>query len=100
LSYGWQRRPELALTVSRDPSLIMLDEPTAGIDVEATRAFVPLIRKVTEGKTLIIIEHDMDVVYNLADRITVLNNGEVLTTGSMDEIRANEEVQKAYLGRK
>jgi branched-chain amino acid transport system ATP-binding protein len=100
LSYGWQRRLEVALTLALDPKLILLDEPTAGVDVKETRGFVQFIKEVTVGKTLIMIEHDMDVVFNLADRITVLNQGQVLTTGTLDEIRQSEEVQRAYAGRK
>jgi len=99
LSYGRQRQLELALTQARDPVLMMLDEPTAGLDVEETREFVELIKEVTEGKTLVIVEHDMDVVFGLADRITVLNYGKILITGPLDEIQDNEEVRKAYLGR-
>jgi branched-chain amino acid transport system ATP-binding protein len=100
LSYGRQRHLELALTIARDPSLILLDEPTAGLNTEETRNAVHLIRQVTDGRTLIMVEHDMEVVFNLADRITVLNAGELLATGSPKEIRDNEEVKKAYLGRK
>jgi branched-chain amino acid transport system ATP-binding protein len=100
LSYGRQRHLELALTVARDPVLIMLDEPTAGLNSEETRNAVQLIKQVTDGKTLAMVEHDMEVVFNLADRITVLNNGKILATGSPDEIRENVEVKKAYLGRK
>jgi branched-chain amino acid transport system ATP-binding protein len=100
LSYGRQRHLELALTVARDPVLIMLDEPTAGLNSEESRNAVRLIREITEGKTLIMVEHDMDVVFNLADRITVLNNGRILATGTPDDIRENEEVKRAYLGKK
>lgn len=100
LSYGRQRQLELALTVARDPLLIMLDEPTAGLSSEETRRAVPFIKQITEGKTLVIVEHDMDVVFNLADRITVLNDGRVLATGSPDEIRRNSDVINAYLGRR
>jgi len=100
LSYGRQRHLELALTVVRDPVLIMLDEPTAGLNSDETRNAIQLIKQATEGKTLILVEHDMDVVFNISDRITVLNNGEVLATGTPHEIRQNEEVKKAYLGRK
>ncbi len=99
MSYGMQRQLELALTLARDPLLILLDEPTAGLNAEETRSIVPLIRKVIQGKTLVIVEHDMEVVFNLADRITVLNYGQVLATGTPDEIRGSEEVKKAYLGR-
>ena len=100
LSYGRQRHLELALTVVRDPVLIMLDEPTAGLNSDETRNAIQLIKQATEGKTLILVEHDMDVVFNISDRITVLNNGEVLAVGTPHEIRQNEEVKKAYLGRK
>jgi branched-chain amino acid transport system ATP-binding protein len=99
MSYGKQRQLELALTLARDPVLVLLDEPTAGLNAEETRSFVPLIRKVMQGKTLVIVEHDMDVVFNLANRITVLNYGRVLATGTPGEIRESEEVKKAYLGR-
>jgi branched-chain amino acid transport system ATP-binding protein len=100
LSYGWQRRLEMSLTLALDPVLILLDEPTAGIDVKETLTFVEFMKEATEGKTLVIVEHDMDVVFNIADRVTVLNNGEVLVSGTLNEIRENEEVQKAYAGRK
>jgi branched-chain amino acid transport system ATP-binding protein len=100
LSYGKQRHLELALTMARDPVLIMLDEPTAGLNSEDTWDAIRLIRELTEGKTLIMVEHDMDVVFNLADRVTVLGYGQILATGTPDEIQAHEEVQKAYLGRK
>ena len=99
MSYGMQRQLEIALTLARDPVLILLDEPTAGLNAEETRSLVPLIRKIIQGKTLVIVEHDMEVVFNLADRITVLNYGQVLATGTPDEIRGSEEVKKAYLGR-
>jgi branched-chain amino acid transport system ATP-binding protein len=100
LSYGKQRHLELALTMARDPILIMLDEPTAGLNSEETRNAVDLIRRLTEGRTLLMVEHDMDVVFKLADRITVLSYGRILATGAPDVIRSNEEVKKAYLGRK
>lgn len=100
LSYGWQRRLEVSLTLALDPVLILLDEPTAGVDVKETRTFVEFMKEATEGKTLVLVEHDMDVVFNIADRVTVLNNGTVLATGALNEIRENEEVQKAYAGRK
>jgi branched-chain amino acid transport system ATP-binding protein len=100
LSYGVQRQLELALTLALDPVLIMLDEPTAGLNAEETHRVVKLIKEVTEGKTLMIVEHDMEVVFSLADQITVLNYGQILATGAPQEIRENEEVQKAYLGKK
>ena len=100
LSYGGQRELEIALTVATRPDLVMLDEPTAGLNSEDTRRAVALIRQVTEGRTLVMVEHDMEVVFNLADRISVIYYGRVLATGTPDEIRTNEEVKRAYLGRK
>jgi branched-chain amino acid transport system ATP-binding protein len=100
LSYGKQRHLELALTMAREPVLVMLDEPTAGLNSEETRKAVQLIRQLAEGRTLVMVEHDMEVVFNLADRITVLDNGQILATGPPNEIRENEKVKKAYLGRK
>jgi branched-chain amino acid transport system ATP-binding protein len=100
LSYGMQRHLEMALTMAREPTLVMLDEPTAGLNSDETRDAVRLIRQLTEGKTLLMVEHDMEVVFNLADRITVLSYGRVLVTGTVDEIRNNEEVKKVYLGRR
>ena len=100
LSYGEQRELEIALTVAVRPDLILLDEPTAGLNTEETRKAIGLIRRVTDGKTLVMVEHDMEVVFTLADRISVLHYGEVLATGPPDEIRSNEQVQRAYLGRR
>ena len=100
LSYGRQRHLELALTIARDPALVLLDEPTAGLNTEETKNVVQLIKQVTKGRALLIVEHDMEVVFSLADRITVLNAGAVLVTGTLSEIQGNEEVKKAYLGRK
>lgn len=98
LSYGKHRSLEVGMAVSTDPELVMLDEPTAGMSREETRNTVSLIRKLTEGRTMVIIEHDMDVVFSLADRITVLHHGEILATGTPQEIRDNPEVRSAYLG--
>lgn len=98
LSYGEQREIEIALTLGLNPKLIMLDEPTAGLNKIDTARVIDLIRRVTADKTLIIVEHDMNVVFNLADRITVLYYGEILQTGTKQEIRNSEKVKKAYLG--
>ena len=76
----------------------MLDEPTAGMSHSETDYIVDLIRKVTENKTLVMVEHDMGVVFGLADRISVLVYGEVIATGRPEEVRANPRVQEAYLG--
>ena len=98
LAYGGQRALEIALTVASDPALILLDEPTAGMSVDETREAIKLIGSVTQGKTLVIIEHDMEVIFNLADIITVIQYGEVLATGAPEEIRRDPRVKEAYLG--
>jgi len=98
LSYGKSRSLEISMALATDPNLVMLDEPTAGMSVDETHTAVELIRKLTEGKTMVIIEHDMDVVFSLADRITVLHLGAILATGKPDEIRDNQAVKDAYLG--
>jgi len=100
LSYGQQRALELGLTMATSPELILLDEPTAGMSTEETREAVRLIDRVTKGKTLIVIEHDMDVVFSISDRVTVLYYGKILATGTPEEIREDQEVKKAYLGSK
>ena len=98
LSYGKHRSLEVAMALSTEPELVMLDEPTAGMSKEETHYAIELIRRLTEGRTMLIIEHDMDVVFSLADRITVLHLGRVLATGSPQEIRENQQVKDAYLG--
>jgi branched-chain amino acid transport system ATP-binding protein len=98
LSYGKHRALEISLALATEPDLIMLDEPTAGMSRDETHTAVDLVRRLTEGKTVVIIEHDMDVVFSLADRITVLHRGEILATGAPEEIRRNQTVKDAYLG--
>ena len=98
LSYGKHRSLEISLALATDPDLVMLDEPTAGMSRDETHYAVELIRRLTEGKTAVIIEHDMDVVFSLADRITVLHYGQILATGDPGEIRQNQAVKDAYLG--
>ena len=98
LSYGKHRSLEISMALATDPELVMLDEPTAGMSRDETHRAVDLIRRLTEGKTAVIIEHDMDVVFSLADRITVLHYGQILATGPPAEIRKNQAVKDAYLG--
>jgi branched-chain amino acid transport system ATP-binding protein len=98
LSYGQQRALEIGLTIATDPALILLDEPTAGMSSEETREAVRLIDHITKGKTLIIVEHDMEVVFSIANRISVLYYGKVLASGPPDEIRNDQKVKDAYLG--
>jgi len=98
LSYSEQRSLEIGMTLASDPRLIILDEPMAGMSQEETDYTVGLIREITQGRTLMIVEHDMDVVFTLADRISVLVYGEIIATGTPQEIRENARVREAYLG--
>ncbi|PKN18223.1 MAG: ABC transporter ATP-binding protein [Deltaproteobacteria bacterium HGW-Deltaproteobacteria-6] len=98
LSYGKSRALEISMALATDPELVLLDEFAAGMSREETQDAVALIRKLTQGKTVVIIEHDMDVVFSLADRITVLHYGKILATGTPQEIRNNQDVKDAYLG--
>jgi branched-chain amino acid transport system ATP-binding protein len=98
LSYGQQRALEIGITLSTEPELILLDEPTAGMTREETGQAIRMIDRVTAGRTLIIIEHDMDVVFSLADTISVLHYGTILVSGKPDEIRNDQRVKDAYLG--
>ena len=98
LSYADQRALEIGITLGPNPDVILLDEPTAGMSNTETRRAVELIRHVSEGKTLIIVEHDMSVVFDLADRISVLVYGQIIATDTPDGIRKNKTVQEAYLG--
>jgi branched-chain amino acid transport system ATP-binding protein len=98
LSYSEQRSLEIAMTLACDPQLILLDEPMAGMSHEEIDHTVALIREVTQGRTLVIVEHDMAVVFALADRISVLVYGQVIATGTPDAIRNHAGVREAYLG--
>ena len=98
LSYAEQRALEIGITIAGGSEVILLDEPTAGMSVSETEYIVGLIRKVTEGKTLVVVEHDMGVVFDLADRISVLVYGEIIATGTPTEVKENKAVQEAYLG--
>jgi branched-chain amino acid transport system ATP-binding protein len=98
LSYAEQRALEIGITIAGGADVIMLDEPTAGMSHSETDYIVELIRKVTENKTLIMVEHDMGVVFGLADYISVLVYGEIIATGRPEDVRGNAKVQEAYLG--
>jgi branched-chain amino acid transport system ATP-binding protein len=86
------------MALASDAQVLLLDEPTAGMSRSETARFVPLLRELTEGKTLLMVEHDMGVVFELADRIAVLVQGELLACDTPQAIRANPAVQRAYLG--
>ena len=98
LTYAEQRALEIGLTIAGGADVILLDEPTAGMSKSETKAFTELMREVTEGKTLLTVEHDMGVVFGLADRIAVLVYGEVIAFDTPEAVRANPRVQEAYLG--
>ena len=98
LTYAEQRALEIGLTIAGGADVVLLDEPTAGMSKSETRRFVQLIRDVTAGKTLLTVEHDMGVVFGLADRIAVLVYGEVIAFDTPEAVRANPRVQEAYLG--
>jgi branched-chain amino acid transport system ATP-binding protein len=98
LTYAEQRALEIGITIAGGADVILLDEPTAGMSRSETQAFVQLIREVTQGKTLLTVEHDMGVVFGLADRIAVLVYGEVIAFDTPEAVRANPRVQEAYLG--
>lgn len=98
MAYSEQRSLEIAMTLASNPSLILLDEPMAGMSHEETAYTAQLIRDTTAGRTLMIVEHDMDVVFALSDRISVLVYGQVIATGTPEAIRTDPAVREAYLG--
>jgi branched-chain amino acid transport system ATP-binding protein len=98
LTYAEQRALEIGITIAGGARVILLDEPTAGMSRPETEAVVRLIRSVSEGRTLVMVEHDMSVVFELADRISVLVYGEIVASDTPARIRANEAVRAAYLG--
>ena len=98
LTYAEQRALEIGVTIAGGANVILLDEPTAGMSRSETTRFIHLIKEVTEGRTLLTVEHDMGVVFGLADRIAVLVYGEVIAFDTPEKVRANSRVQEAYLG--
>jgi branched-chain amino acid transport system ATP-binding protein len=97
LSHGEQRNLEIAIALATEPQLLCLDEPTAGMSVTETHATVELVRRIARNLTILVVEHDMEVVMNLAHRISVLHYGEVLAEGTPAEIQSNPRVQEVYL---
>jgi len=98
LSHGDQRRLELGLVLARDPKVLLLDEPLAGMSPTETHATVELIVRIAPGRTILLVEHDIDVIMAISETITVLQTGQILAVGTPLEIRQNEAVQRAYLG--
>ena len=100
LSYGFQKQLELGIALASEPEILLLDEPTAGMSPQETAQTIALIGKIARDRnlTLLFTEHDMDVVFSIAEKITVLHQGEVLAEGKPGEVRTNPEVQRVYLG--
>ena len=98
LAYSEQRILEMGMALATDPAVLILDEPTAGMSRDETTYIVDLIRRVTEGRTLLVVEHDMSVVFTLCDQVSVLVYGEIIASGDPAAVRADRKVQEAYLG--
>ena len=98
LAYSEQRILEMGMALATDPAVLILDEPTAGMSRDETTYIVDLIRRVTEGRTLLVVEHDMSVVFTLCDQVSVLVYGEIIASGEPAAVRADRKVQEAYLG--
>ncbi len=98
VSHGEHRQLEIAMALASDPRLLLLDEPMAGMGPDETQRMVGILNGLKGAKTMLLIEHDMDAVFAIADRISVLVYGSIIATGTPDEIRQNEDVKRAYLG--
>jgi branched-chain amino acid transport system permease protein len=98
LAYGQKRRLEIGLALASSPTLLLLDEPLAGMSPDERVETVGLLKSIRQGRTMIIVEHDMESLFELAQAVTVLNEGRVLMEGTPDEIKRNAKVQEAYLG--
>lgn len=98
LSYAEQRALEVGMTIAGGASVLLFDEPTAGMNHHEVETFATFLRKVSQGRTVLMVEHDMNVVFSLADRISVLVYGQIIATGKPEQIRANPAVREAYLG--
>ncbi|XVX20912.1 ABC transporter ATP-binding protein [Actinomycetota bacterium] len=98
LAYGQKRALELAIALALDPKLLLLDEPTAGMGLEDVDRTIELVKQVSDGRTVVFVDHNMHVVGSLADRVTVLQQGQVLAEGTYDEVRNDDKVITAYLG--
>jgi branched-chain amino acid transport system permease protein len=98
LAYGEKRRLEIGLALANSPSLLLLDEPLAGMSPRERVETVKLLRSISQGRTMIIIDHDMDALFELVEKVTVLQEGRLLVEGTPEEIKGNPIVQEAYLG--
>ena len=98
MPYGRKRSLELAIALAQEPRVLLLDEPTAGMGLEDIDATVALVRRIAPGRTIVLVEHNLQVVNHLCDRVTVMQRGKVLVEGTYDEVRADARVVTAYLG--
>ena len=98
MSYGEQRQLEIGMMLATEPELLLLDEPLAGMGSEESLQVIELLRRLAKDHTLVLIEHDMDAVFSIADQLTVMVNGRILETGTVEQIRSSQAVQEAYLG--
>ena len=98
LSHGEKRQLEIAMCLATDPRVLLLDEPLAGMGAEESERMLALLAGLREGHAILLVEHDMDAVFRIADRITVLVDGSVIASGAPAAVRDNREVQNAYLG--
>ena len=98
LSHGERRQLEIAMALAMNPVFLLLDEPMAGVGAEESALMVKLLKSLKKGRAILLVEHDMNEVFELADRISVLVYGRLIATGTPDEIRANTQVREAYLG--
>jgi branched-chain amino acid transport system ATP-binding protein len=98
LAHGEQRQLEVAMVLATRPRMLMLDEPMAGMGTDESQRMIEFLTRIRGGLTILLVEHDMDAVFKLADRLSVLVYGRIVATGTPDEIRANAEVRRAYLG--
>ena len=98
LSHGEQRQLEIAMVVATDPKVVLLDEPLAGMSQSESRTMVEFIRTLRAGRAVLLVEHDMDAVFAVADRLTVMADGKVIASGVPDEVRRHPAVRAAYLG--
>jgi branched-chain amino acid transport system ATP-binding protein len=98
LSYGDQRKLELAMAVANHPRILLLDEPTSGLSAAETENVVALIKGLPSDVTVVVVEHDMDVAFEVADRFTILHNGRLVMSGTAEEVRGNNEIRRIYFG--
>ena len=98
LSHGDRRKLEVGLALAMDPKVFLFDEPMAGLDESGTKMMINLFKKIKSNSPILLIEHDMDAVFALADRVSVINYGKIVATGTVDQIRSNDLVRDVYLG--